>query len=474
MTGRSLSRKFSSPAGSHPSGSTPSSLDGPPKCHHCNRNYYFEKCFKEYGYPDWFVDYKSRMYGPKTACTVTQDEARSPAPFANLCASDTMPSMGFNTWIIDTGASDHMTYDGNMFDELFHNPCDPYITSVNGLPSPITGEDTIHLTPFIPLSYALLDLKTHEKIGHGKRIWELYYLQLPIAAVRGCVANKVQSGSIKDMQQLWLWHRRLGHSSFGYLKHLFPSLFSLCDESSFKCKTCVMAKSHRTVFPLSNNKAALPFALAHSDVWGPARVTSHGFRWFVTFIDDCTRLTWVYLMKHKHDVASILPVFCVMVSTQFHVHVKVLRTDNGGEYVNHTLIQFFCDQGIIHQTTTPFTHQQNDVFERKNRQLLEVAYSLMLDMCVPYHLWGHGVLVVAYLINRTLSRVLDFKTPLDVLCAHTSSVSIYKLPPNVFWCVAYVHVYSHQRSKLDPCVFRCVFIGHSTTQNDYKCYHTHS
>ncbi|CAL9002384.1 unnamed protein product, partial [Prunus brigantina] len=197
-TGRPSSRKFSPSAGSRPAGSTPSSLDGPPKCRHCNGNHYSEKCFKEHGYPDWFADYKARMYGPKAACTMTQDETRPPALFANLCASDTMPGMGSKTWIIDTGASDHMTYDNNMFDELSHNPRDPYITSANGLPSPVTGEGTIHLTPSLPLSHALLvpnircnllsigrlldtlnasatfysthcffqDLKTHATIGH--------------------------------------------------------------------------------------------------------------------------------------------------------------------------------------------------------------------------------------------------------------------------------------------------------------------
>ncbi|CAB4264458.1 unnamed protein product [Prunus armeniaca] len=54
-----------------PAGSTPSSLDDPPKCRHCNENHYSEKCFKEHGYPDWFADYKARMYGPKVACTMT-------------------------------------------------------------------------------------------------------------------------------------------------------------------------------------------------------------------------------------------------------------------------------------------------------------------------------------------------------------------------------------------------------------------
>ncbi|KAI5335875.1 hypothetical protein L3X38_026009 [Prunus dulcis] len=125
---------------SRPIGCTPSSLDSPPKCHHCNGNHYSEKCFKEHGYPDWFADYKARMYGPKAACTMTQDETRPLTSFSNMCAFDTMLGMGSNTWIIDTVASDHMTYDDNMFDELSRNPRDPYITSANGLSSPVTGE----------------------------------------------------------------------------------------------------------------------------------------------------------------------------------------------------------------------------------------------------------------------------------------------------------------------------------------------
>ncbi|CAL2238911.1 unnamed protein product [Prunus armeniaca] len=297
----------------------------------------------------------------------------------NLCVSDSIPGTGSNTWIIDIGAFDHMTYDAKFFDELSSNTRDPYITSANGLPSPIFGEGTISLTPTLSLSQ---DLKTHDMIGHG-------------------------------------------HPSFGYLKRLFPSLFRSCDESSFKCETCILAKSHRTVFPLSDSKAAKPFNLVHYDVWGPACVTSNGFRWFVTFIDDCTRLTWVFLLKNKHDVASILLEFYTMVSTQFHAQVKVFRTDNRGEYVNNTLASFFLAQGIIHQTTTPFTPQQNDVS-------------------------GHAIFSAAYLINHTPSRVLDFKTPHDVFGDHISPISISKLPPKVLGCVSYVHFYSHQRSKLDP------------------------
>ncbi|KAI5328456.1 hypothetical protein L3X38_027853 [Prunus dulcis] len=56
-------------AGSRLAGSTPNSLDGPPKCRHCNGNHYSKKCFKEHSYPDWFADYKACMHGPKATCT---------------------------------------------------------------------------------------------------------------------------------------------------------------------------------------------------------------------------------------------------------------------------------------------------------------------------------------------------------------------------------------------------------------------
>ena len=160
-----------------------------------------------------------------------------------------------------------------------------------------------------------------------------------------------------------------------------------------------------------------------------------------------------------------------MVSTQFQTKVKVFRSDNGGEYMNHTLACSFHDHGIIHQTTTLFTPQQNGVSERKNRQIMEVARSLMLDKCVPNPLWGHAVLAAVYLINRVPSRVLHFQPPFDALQKHVSLVSVSKLPLKVFGCIAYVHVYSHQRSKLDVYALQRVFIGYANNQKGYKCYH---
>lgn len=78
---------------------------------------------------------------------------------------------------------------------------------------------------------------------------------------------------------------------------------------------------------------------------------------------------------------------------------------------------------------------------------------MMLDKCVPNHYWGSTILVVVYLINCVLSQVLDFHMSLDVQQKHVSHVSVSKCHPKVQACVAYVHIYYHQWSKLDVCAF---------------------
>ncbi|KAI5344342.1 hypothetical protein L3X38_012219 [Prunus dulcis] len=108
--------------------------------------------------------------------------------------------------------------------------------------------------------------------------------------------------------------------------------------------------------------------------------------------------------------------------------------------------------------------------ERTNNCLKFPAHSYWICL-FPIIFWGHVVLSATYLINRTPSWVLDFKTPRDVFGDHVSPIFISKLPLKVFGRVAYVHVYSHQQSKLDPCALRCVFISYSSTQKGYKCHY---
>ena len=97
-----------------------------------------------------------------------------------------------------------------------------------------------------------------------------------------------------------LWHFRLRHPNFQYLKHLFPKLFINKDPSSFRCEICELAKHHCAFFPSQPDKTSKPFAIIHSDVWGPSSVSTFlGKKWFITLIEDHTNVSWVHLLKGK-------------------------------------------------------------------------------------------------------------------------------------------------------------------------------
>ena len=269
-----------------------------------------------------------------------------------------------------------------------------------------------------------------------------------------------------------LWHYRLGHPNFVYFEKIFPKLFNNKNPNQFKCEICQLSKHTRHVFPSHAYKSSQPFTVIHSDVWGPARINNiSGARWFVLFIDDHTRITWIFLMKEKTEVCQIFKNFNNMIQTQFHTRIRVLRTDNGKEFFNRSLGDYLLGEGIVHQSSCVDTPQQNGVSERKNRQLLVVARSLMFSMNVPKHFWGEAVLTATYLINRLPSRVLGFQTPLQIFAkTYPNSHLISHIPSRIFGCTVFVHIHAQHRSKLDPRFVRYVFLGYSQTQKGYKCY----
>ncbi|RVW35798.1 Retrovirus-related Pol polyprotein from transposon RE1 [Vitis vinifera] len=142
------------------------------------------------------------------------------------------------------------------------------------------------------------------------------------------------------------WHRtRLGHPSLSKFQKMVPSFSSL---SSLACESCQLGKHTRVSFPKRlNNRAKSPFELVHTDVWGPCRTATLGFQYFVTFIDDYSRLT--------------MP---------------------GNIFLPFT--SFMSQHGIIHQSSCAHTPQQNGVAERKNRHLVETARTLLLHSHIPH------------------------------------------------------------------------------------------
>ena len=161
-----------------------------------------------------------------------------------------------------------------------------------------------------------------------------------------------------------------------------------------------------------------------------------------------------------------------MVKNQFGVGIKRFRSDNAKDYFNQNLSPYFQKEGIIHESSCVNTPQQNGVAERKNSHFLAITRACLFQRNVPKNYWGEAVLTAAHLINRLPSRVLGFKSPVQVFSKyfpdfHTAN----HLVPKIFGCVSFVHIHSHNRGKFDPRALKCVFVGYSSTQKGYKCFH---
>ena len=161
-----------------------------------------------------------------------------------------------------------------------------------------------------------------------------------------------------------------------------------------------------------------------------------------------------------------------MIKRQFDTDIKRFRTDNAKDFCNINLKEFFESQGIRHETSCPYTPQQNGLAERKIGDIMNKCRTLMIVANMPRNLWGFGVLTVVYLNNRVPTQVLNWKSPLELLETKFPNIQQREnLKPRIFGCVGYVLSYDVNKDKLSPRAHRCVFIGYSNTQKGYKLYH---
>lgn len=123
----------------------------------------------------------------------------------------------------------------------------------------------------------------------------------------------------------------------------------------------------------------------------------------------------MYLMKEKIETSSFLVSFHNMVKTQFNKRIIRVRSDNGTEFLNSTVKDFFQQEGIIHETSCVATPQQNGRVERKHRHILNVARALGFQGNLPLRFWGDCVLAATHIINRIPSVANNCKTPYEML-----------------------------------------------------------
>nr|GEW26606.1 retrovirus-related Pol polyprotein from transposon TNT 1-94 [Tanacetum cinerariifolium] len=188
----------------------------------------------------------------------------------------------------------------------------------------------------------------------------------------------------------WLWHHRLSHLNFGAINHLarqvlVRGLSKLKFEKDHLCSACAMGKN----------------------LCRAMRVESaNGKKYILVIVDDYSRFTWVKFLRSKDETLDFIIKFLKMIQVRLKVSVRRIRTDNGTEFVNQTLRDYYEEVGISHETSVARSPQKNMVVERLNHTLIEAACIMLIYAQAPLFLWAEAS-ILGPALNEMTPRTIS-------------------------------------------------------------------
>ncbi|GJY40996.1 retrovirus-related pol polyprotein from transposon TNT 1-94 [Tanacetum coccineum] len=170
------------------------------------------------------------------------------------------------------------------------------------------------------------------------------------------------------------------------------------------CSACALGKSKKTSHqPKAEDTNQEKLYLLHMDLCGPMHVASiNGKRYILVIVDDYSRFTWVRFLKTKDEAPAAIIKCIKNIQVRLKATVRNVRTDNGTEFVNQTLREWYENVGISHQTSVARTPQQNGVVERQNQTLVEAARTMLIFSKALLFLWVEAINTTCYTQNRSL------------------------------------------------------------------------
>jgi transposase InsO family protein len=298
------------------------------------------------------------------------------------------------------------------------------------------------------------------------------------ARVIGVRENNLYRFTIRPVQDLLhdtivlseLWHKRLSHIHYRALPSLGKMVTSLPKiqvQHNGVCRGYSLGKNVKGSFLSSDNRSKGILDLIHSDMCGPITVASlNKYMYYVLFIDDHSRKTWIYFLKTKDGFLARFQEFKAQVENLTGRKIKVLRSDNGGEYISRDFSDFCIEARIKKEYTVPYNPQQYGVAERKNRTVIEETKAMIHDHNLPMILWAEASMTSVYVQNRSPCQILKNMTPEEAFTGVKLEVRHFK----IFGCPVYLHVPEEKRSKLYPSGRKGTFVGYSESSKAYWIY----
>jgi hypothetical protein len=332
--------------------------------------------------------------------------------------SETILVMKDNSWVIDSGAVIHICANKNVFTSYKSiGKGEEYVTLSDSRTVVVVGKGNVKLkltsgkilslsnVLHVPdMNYNLVSVSILSKAGI-KVIFDSDKVLLSKCGGfigKGLCSNglfvldvsKVMNENVSPIylvDSVDLWHGRLGHVNFSYIKKMkeLGFLHNLSIGDNDKCHVCVEAKSTKKPCKRIEFRETDLLGLIHSDLGDlKSTMTRGGNKFYITFIDDFSRYSYVYLLKSKDEAEDKFKIYKAEVENKLNVKIKRLRTDRGGEYDSNSFSDFCEQNGIVHEVTPPYSPESNGIAERKNRTLKEMMNAMLLSSGAPPNLWG--------------------------------------------------------------------------------------
>jgi hypothetical protein len=404
-------------------------------------------------------------------------------------------------WILDTGATSHMTFRRERF-QTYRECTDGRVVQFgDATKAQVVGtgrvqvggmvlDDVLHIPS---LKFQLISLKqlTSSKLADyaifassgGKLIKNskvitlldikdgLYCLNQNFITVKDTCLQTAETRSLldkdtensikqsfhkeinEDDRELLKWHHKLGHASRKTLKAL-----GFTGELPF-CGACSSAKIHQKSYKNRTEYTGKILGRVHSDIQGPYMAALDNSRHWITFVDEASRRVEVFVIHSRGEALDCYKKFRAKARSKFSTDICVLRTDGAKEYHSIPFNEILEEDGTIHETTLPYLSPTNGLAERINRSLLERARCFLAASGLGIQFWHLAILYAAHTYNLSPHSALgDGKCPNDIW-NYPEDTRSKRDNLEIFGSVCYILPGYERRPKLDQPGIRSLFLG---------------
>ncbi|SGY19878.1 BQ5605_C017g08364 [Microbotryum silenes-dioicae] len=400
-------------------------------------------------------------------------------------------------WILDTGASQHYVGNASLLTDRQHGSlnvqtasgqvvhCDTYGTVRFKLRSgaSLSLSNVYHL-PGAPVN--LVSTRALYRSGascgweDGRDVMTIKIKGLTVAKTLNGTGYTLDFTRIVEDQAhvatratvgapLMEWHRRYGHIAVSSLKELVKSGavdgLVLTDEKVHDCEPCISSKSRVLKFSESVTHVTDVLQRIFMDIGFVAedQVDFQGRKAYLAIVDQYSTAKWTFPLKTKlaKEVTCVWITFRQGVEKMTGRKIKRVRTDNGNEFTNKLIGTDFQSQGILHETSAPYTPQQNGTVEHFNGSLMAIICAVLAASKLSWKYWSYAMEYATFVANRVLHSKLDGKTAYEVFYGKKPKVSHFR----PFGSTVFAQVPKSKRSKLEPTSVRGTFIGYDNEYN---------